>query len=224
MGLLDGLAELLFPTHCAGCEMPGAVLCDACRDALPVVRADSACLRCGAPFGALVCTECWNREWAFEAALSLGEFEMPLARAVALHKDAAEQRLGPVLGSLLAEQITHQWPGWPEAISFIPATRAALRRRGFDHGRGIASEVARLTGAPLLDVLTRGRVADQRTLGREERARNVAGSFSAVGPLPGHVLVCDDVFTTGATLDAAATALLEAGAGAVRCATVARAW
>ena len=224
MRLLEGFAELLFPTRCAGCELPGALLCDTCREALPLVSAEYACPRCGAPFGVLVCTECWDRDWAFEAALSLGEFEAPLARAVVLHKDAAEQRLGGLLGSLLAEQIARRWPGWTEAVAFVPATRAALRRRGFDHGRAIASEVARLLEVPLLEALARAAARDQRVLGREERARNVVGSFSAGGPLPEHVLVCDDVLTTGATLDAAAGALIAAGAGSVRCATVARAW
>lgn len=224
MRLLEGLAELVFPTHCAGCEMPGAVLCDSCRAALPLVAAEGACPRCGAPFGALVCTECWNHEWAFEAALSLGEFEAPLARAVALHKDAGEQRLGPLLGELLAEQVARRWPGWPEAVTFVPATRAAVRRRGFDHGRAIAGAVAAGLGVPLVDALTRSAVRDQRLLGRADRARNVAGSFAVAAEQPANVLVCDDVFTTGATLDAAAAALLDAGTHAVRCATVARAW
>lgn len=224
MRLLESLAELVFPTQCAGCEMPGALLCDACRDALPIVIAESACPRCGAPYGALVCTECWNREWAFEAALSLGEFEAPLARAVVLHKDAAEQRLGAVLGGLLAEKVAARWRGWSEAVAFVPATRTAMRRRGFDHGKAIAQEVARVLDVPLAGALARERARDQRTLGREERARNVAGSFSAAGPLPTRVLLCDDVFTTGATMDAAAGALLAAGAQSVRCASVARAW
>jgi ComF family protein len=224
MGLLEALAELVYPTRCAGCELPGAVLCDACRDTLPRVAAAAACPRCGAPYGYLVCTECWSREWAFSAALSLGEFESQLARAVALHKDAGEQRLGPTLGALLAEQIAQRWPGWPESVTFVPATRAALRRRGFDHGRGIAAEVSARLEIPLVEVLARAAAADQRALGRADRARNAAGSFSAAGAPGKRVLLCDDVFTTGATLDAAAEALLRAGAEEVRCATVARAW
>ena len=224
MRLLEALAELVYPTRCAGCELPGAVLCDTCRDTLPRVDGAGACPRCGAPYGYLVCTECWNREWAFSAALSLGEFESHLARAVALHKDAGEQRLGAVLGSLLAEQVVSTWPGWAESVTFVPATRAALRRRGFDHGRAIAAEVAEQLGVPLVDVLQRAAAADQRSLGRIDRARNAAGSFSASERPGGRTLLCDDVFTTGATLDAAANVLLVAGASEVRCATVARAW
>jgi predicted amidophosphoribosyltransferase len=222
--LFEAIAEFIYPTRCAGCELPGSVLCDRCRDTLRRVEFASACPRCGAPYGALVCTECWNREWAFSGALSLGEFEGQLARAVALHKDAGERRLGAVLGELLAADIAEAWPGWADVVVFVPATRAAFRRRGFDHGRLIAAHVAEKLGVPLADTLERAEAVDQRTLGREDRVRNASGSFSAAGPLPLRVLLCDDVFTTGATLDAAAEALLAAGAGEVRCAAVARAW
>lgn len=224
MRLLDDLAELIFPTRCSGCELPGDVLCDTCRDALPRIDRTGACPRCGAPFGYLTCTECWNREWAFSAGLALGEFEQPLSRAVVLHKDAGERRLAAVLGTLLAEQVAIEWSGWAESVAFVPATRAAVRRRGFDHGRAIAETVARELGVELAVALSRADALDQRALGRAARARNAAGTVSAVGQLQGRVLLTDDVFTTGATLDAAASALLEAGAREVRVAAVARTW
>ena len=224
MRLLEGLAELLFPTRCSGCELPGAVLCDRCLDALPRIDSDGACPRCGAPFGYLTCTECWNREWAFSAGLALGEFERPLSRAVVLHKDAGERRLAVVLGELLAGQVAAQWRGWPQAVTFVPATRSAMLRRGFDHGLSIAQVVARELDVQLAASLVRSESRDQRALGRAARAANAAGSFSVDGPTEGRILLVDDVFTTGATFDAAAIALLEAGAQEVRVAAVARTW
>jgi predicted amidophosphoribosyltransferase len=224
MRLLEDLAELLFPTRCSGCELPGAVLCDACREALPRIDRVGACPRCGAPFGHLTCTECWNRAWSFSAALALGEFERPLSRAVVLHKDAGERRLAAVLGTLLAEQIAAEWPGWPEAVTFVPATRAALRRRGFDHGRAIADTIATELDIPLVETLARSEARDQRALGRIARAANAAGTFSATGEVVERIVLTDDVFTTGATLDAASIALLDAGAQEVRVAAVARTW
>ena len=226
MRLLEGLAELAFPTRCAGCELPGAVLCDTCRDALPRIEADGSCPRCGAPYGYLTCTECWSREWAFSAALALGELEAPLARAVVLHKDAGERRLASVLGILLAEQVECEWPGWSQAVAFVPATRAALKRRGFDHGLAIGAALSAALGIPLVRALERGAALDQRSLGRLARAENAAGTFSASRDVevPERVLLTDDVFTTGATLDSAAAVLLDSGAGEVRVAAIARAW
>jgi len=224
MSLIDGLAELLFPTRCAGCELPGAVLCDRCREDLARIQPAGACQRCGAPYGHLVCTECWSTEWAFEAALAVGSLEAPLSRAIVLHKDSGERRLAAVFGALLAEQVDVAWPSWPECVAYVPATATALRRRGFDHGRAIAVSLGEEIGVPVEHALRRTAARDQRELGRLERAANAAGTVHATGAVRGRVLLCDDVFTTGATLDAAAAVLLLAGADAVRIAAVARAW
>jgi ComF family protein len=224
MQMLAALTELLFPTHCAGCELPGAVLCPACTERLPRIDPAGECPRCGAPFGWLTCTECWQREWSFEAALALGEFEVPLSRAVVLHKDAGERRLAAVLGNLLAEQISARWPDWTQHVAYVPATREARARRGFDHGFAIAETVSRELGVPLNDALVRTAALDQRALGRAARAANAAGTFSAKARVGGRILLVDDVFTTGATLDAGASVLLASGADAVRVAAVARVW
>lgn len=223
MGLLEGFLEFVYPTRCAGCDMPGSVLCDECIEAIVRIERDSACPRCGAPYGWLVCTECWERELAFTNGLSAGCLEHPLSRAVTIYKDGGERRLAPVLASLLAHEV-EGWAGWPQVVTYVPATLQALRRRGFDHAWEISRAVAELLEIPHATVLGRSRARDQRSLGREDRFRNACGSFTATGAISGRVLLVDDVLTTGATLDDAARTLLEAGADEVRIATVARAW
>ncbi len=225
MDLLACVLELLAPTRCAGCDLPGAILCDACRDVLPRIERAGACPRCGAPYGHLVCTECWQSEPAFSATVCVGSLVPPLARCVTLYKDSGERRLGPVLGALLAGTAA-EWAGWPDAVVPVPASAASLRRRGFDHTRLVAEEVARAFGVPVLDALAVSGARDQRLLGRAERARNVADVFALVSGVraPAHVLLVDDVVTTGATVDSAAGTLLAAGADEVRVGAVARAW
>ena len=224
MRLLQGMIELLAPTRCAGCDLPGGLLCAECRASLPEIDADHACPSCGAPFGAMVCTECWSTEFAFAAALSLGELDGALARAVVLHKDAGERRLGALLGGMLATAVADRWAGWADAVCWIPATSAAIARRGFDHSAALAEPVAVKLDAPRRPLLTRSRARDQRRLGRVERLASSRGTFAVAEKAPRRVLVVDDVLTTGATLDAAAQALLLAGAHEVRVAVVARAW
>jgi predicted amidophosphoribosyltransferase len=119
------------------------------------------------------------------------------------------------------------WFGWADLITWIPADKKALRRRGFDHMEHIASELARATGIPARKLLVKKASRDQRSLNLSQRKSNLAGSFTPAisdGLLPPHVLLVDDVFTTGATLDAAASALREGGTHEVRAACIARAW
>ncbi len=224
MGLLEGLLELIAPTRCAGCELPGALLCERCDEELPRIQVPQACPRCGAPWGSLICTECWSVQYSFEAALSLGELDGTLARAIVLHKDAGERRLGEVLGRMVGQKVVEEWPGWAETVTWIPPSRAAIKRRGFDHGRALADPVGSACAIPVEALLGRPRAWDQRRLSRSARLSHAQGSFDVVGSPPNHVLIVDDVMTTGATLDAAAAALLTAGASQVRVAVVGRAW
>ena len=87
------------------------------------------------------------------------------------------------------------------------------------------SGIARLCDVPVLAALDRPKTSDQRALGRAERIANLAGRFHALShvKLPAHVLLVDDVYTTGATLCSAADALLKAGAETVGCCTFTRA-
>ncbi len=170
------------------------------------------------------CAECVDRSFAFAGAVCAGRLEPPLSRVIALYKDAAERRYADLLGQLLIDACS-DWRGWPDAVCAIPPTRMARARRGFDHTEALARSLARGLEAPWRSLLTVARTDDQRHLGREARFANMAGAFAVPDRLvvPARVLVVDDVFTTGATLDAAARALCAAGAFEVRVAAVARA-
>jgi predicted amidophosphoribosyltransferase len=87
-----------------------------------------------------------------------------------------------------------------------------------------ASELTGLTAKKLLEKLA---TKDQRSLNRTERLKNLEKSFmlkEGAEPLPPHILLLDDVLTTGATLNAATQLLVEHGAREVRCACIARSW
>ncbi|MBA4370662.1 MAG: ComF family protein [Coriobacteriaceae bacterium] len=228
MRLAEGLAELLSPTRCAGCELPGALLCPDCEGALPRIDPRTACPRCGAPTRGGACVECAGRAFAFAGARCLGTLEPPLSRMVVLHKDAGERRLGAVLGALAAEVWLATPPAAPavppEAVTFVPASRDALRHRGFDHAEGIAHAVAARLGLPCVRALTRVRGGDQRALGRDARLAALSCAFApGPEPTPPRVLLVDDVFTTGATLHAAALALRASGCAEVLALALARA-
>lgn len=120
-------------------------------------------------------------------------------------------------GALLAQLMAEAFAGLPrpDALVPIPLHRARLRRRGYDQALELARPLARALEVPLRDDLLRRvqATAPQSELGAAARRRNVRDAFAVPPdvPLPPWVVLVDDVMTTGATLEAAATALRRAG-------------
>jgi ComF family protein len=179
----------------------------------------------------LICTECYDRtgkqEFSFALAISALTLDEISGRLIVLYKDNNEHRLASILAELIISALPLSWLTWADTLTWIPADRKALRRRGFDHMQRIALEVANLTQLSATSLLNKQVCRDQRGLNRAQRKENLKKSFSLkaqAGSLPAHILLLDDVFTTGSTLDAAAALLSESGAAEVRAVSIARAW
>ncbi len=228
----EAVAETLWPTRCAVCDVPGAVLCRSCRLMLPFIDQCRACPRCGAPFGRVQCTECNDIVLAasgrsvlpFDGCVCAATFDETTARVIRTWKDAGERRLKGDMADLMAAAIPPEWLYDLSAVLCIPASRAALRQRGFDHGQLLGSAVADRLNLPCAPALARPCSADQRKLGRKARISNTAGRFATLpgATVPKSVLLVDDVYTTGATLFNACDALRAAQVQTIRCVTFAR--
>ena len=238
--------EVLAPTRCAGCERPGALICPACLERLILIDPATSCMRCGAPGGYIICTECGNPTGAsvsgasaaddespLDRVLATAVFEDPLPRIVRAYKDGGERRLAPLIAQMLLDTAKHAQTEAPDryggvlagadALVFVPATARAYRRRGFDHMEGIVRELGELAGVPVADALVKHGSADQRRLGRAGRQASSQGAYETVERVEGmRLLLVDDVITTGATLRSAARALADAGAAHIDALAVAR--
>lgn len=246
-GVLEEVAEALSPTRCLGCERSGSLICERCLQALQLIDPVQSCLRCAAPFGDLLCTECERdnlqaqRSGAvlaptpIDRCLAMAVFADPLPRIIRSYKDAGERRAAPLLAELLFDTLDNAERAAPEryggivmaadALVFIPATARAYRRRGFDHMQAIATPLAVMTDIELVDALVKHGSSDQRALGRQERQETSLGAYEVVADIANkRVLLIDDVITTGATVRAAASALKRAGARSVDVAALARVW
>src|SRR5207247_9941036 len=114
-------------------------------------------------------------------------------------------------------------PPGVDALTFVPPDPDRGLKRGHHPPRQLAEQLAEHWDLPLAGPLRRRRAAKrQRGLSRAERRRNVAGIFAVKGPVPSSVALVDDVLTSGATANAAASALRKAGARRVEIVTFAR--
>ncbi|HEX6898066.1 MAG TPA: ComF family protein [Thermoanaerobaculia bacterium] len=227
--LADRLLHLLLPAPCLGCgaalpaRRSALGLCAPCRARLAPAPAD-ACAVCARPLAAWAlpedyrCGACRRRPPGFDRLLALWSYRPPLDAVVQALKFGRLDYLGGHLAAELAAGLGDRLSGFDRVVP-VPLHWRRHLSRGYNQAERIARPLAGLLGIPCLPALSRRRATPpQSLLGREERLANLRRAFRA--PRPAQVrglrlLLVDDVATTGATLDAAASALKKAGAAAV---------
>lgn len=149
------------------------------------------------------------------------EYDGSVRQVVTAWKERGLRRLAAWAAAIMAEAISR-----PQAscLVHVPGDSGRHLQRGHHAAERLARELAVAWGLPFEPLLGRSPGSRrQRGLSRPERRRNVAGAFSTTGPVPAQVCLVDDVYTTGATVHAAATTLRRAGARRVEVVTFARA-
>jgi ComF family protein len=200
-------ASALAPDRCAACDVRVPMLtafCPVC--ALTLVRAPPGDPSLSAPY----------------------LYGGALARAITRMKYERRPDLARQLAAVAVRGLGSLPGGRPDIVVPVPLHPSRLVERGFNQASLLARPIARALGVPLTTgALVRVRdTTQQATLDRDARARNVVQAFAVRTPeavADKHVLLVDDVRTTGATLRACADALHEAGASEVESAVVARA-
>jgi predicted amidophosphoribosyltransferase len=215
------MLELLLPQRCLACGRSGAVLCETCAASLPRLE-PPLCERCGSPTAWPVrrCAECSGRRLAFESARAAVAYDDRVRKIVAGWKEHGLRRLAGAAADLTVAEIARPDV---EALAFVPPDRARLLERGHHPAERLARELADRWDLPIITSLRRkGRSPRQRGARLGERRRNVRGVFEAKST-PAKICLVDDVYTSGATASAAASALRKGGARTVDVVTFARA-
>jgi len=205
--------DLLFPVHCVGCKKEGTVLCAACWASIVVKRIPSHVKPVG-----------------ISAVYAACEYREPLvATIIQALKYGGVTDLAGTSALLIAEHVARTGLAVPEnaVVVPVPLSKKRLRERGFNQSELIGRRVARALLLPFLpNVLSRTRDTAPQTAVENKAARavNIKGAFACYSKeaINGkHVVLIDDVFTTGATLSECAKTLKSAGATGVTALTVA---
>lgn len=250
MRLTDVFLDLLFPSHCSACQdrIPaGSDWCEACAATL-IEGTSAACPICGLiwleppPGGAHhVCGDCIRHRPPFRRAIAAFAYGGAMQEAIRRWKNAPDEGLGrPLVSAMLRELqkvgakdalVTAAGHGCdpvanPPVVVPIPSRFASLKVRAFNPAAALAWGVAKAMKLPYRPSTLSfvGSLPSSRGLGRRERAERMVGVMRAESRyVTGrHVLIVDDVITTGATVAEAARACLEAGAQTVTVVALAR--
>ena len=225
--IVDGIVGMLrttLPQCCALCAAPSgtALICAACTAAMP--WQPPACPRCALPstHGG-TCGHCLCDPPAFDRSQAAFVYAFPLDRLVQSFKYHGALAYAGWFAEAMLERRAQPPAG--DVLIPVPLAHARQRDRGFNQALELARPLARRTGIPLAaDAAARIRdTPPQASLPWAERARNIRGAFTCSIPLAGqHVVVVDDVMTTGASLEEFARTLKRAGAASVENWLVAR--
>jgi ComF family protein len=193
--------DLLYPPRCTGCGRVDLRWCAQCQQELDAVAVD---------------LRRTNRLPPLISVVATGIHEGKLQQAVhALKYAGANQVIIPLGNRLIDALATLKWS--VNTIVPVPLHHARQRERGYNQSYQLGDYMAQVLGIPCdPSALLRWRdTPPQVGLNREQRHANMHGAFQANTSLSGSVLLIDDVFTTGATLQACAQAAHDAGASAV---------
>lgn len=212
--VFEWLLELLYPTRCAFCHKLTSGreerVCKNCRQTLPYTH------------GISQTQKLTNIETCFSPLYYKGQVRESLLR----YKFGGVNAYADVYSELITKCLKENHESC-DCVTWVPLSRQRLRKRGYDQAQLIAEAVAERLGVPCGRALVKIRhTPAQSGLKRpEQRRKNVSGAYRACGTesLQGaHILLIDDIVTTGATLSECASILRHSGIGRVTAATVAR--
>ena len=214
-------SQKLLPHTCVICQLPckdQLSLCHACMSCLPWNT--SSCSQCAVPLvnhtPNIRCGNCLNKKWAFEQCVAPLNYENEVKQLITGLKFKQKLISAHILGSLLSHAIISHYRNntLPEAIIPVPLHAWRLRARGFNQALEISKTVHRLTKIPILKNHCKKtkRTKPQMQLNKKERQHNVKNAFIVQKKINyQYVVIIDDVFTTGNTVQSLASTLKKQG-------------
>jgi competence protein ComFC len=228
--LLGSFQDCLFPKVCDYCCLPfeeglSNILCATCFNSIRPYQ-DPVCSRCGAPLapgayaGAtlLRCADCGEGEYFLDGVRAYGDYAGAVRIAHHAFKFEGMEHLGVVLAGRMAQSIPDSFTAGEAVFCPVPLSPERGRERGYNPAELLSRHLSVLKGLPVKNLLRKIKpVPPQMSLTREERFKNPVDAYEMAAsiPSPSRIVLVDDVFTTGATLEECAKVLKRSGAQSV---------
>lgn len=215
---IETILALFAPHDCLVCRREGSLLCQVCQT-ICLVPIPSRCYRCLKPTKlnqmCSTCSSFLDHVWVAT------DYQKIAARLVKCIKFDRAGAAAKILASVMAAHLPPQPIG--TVITHAPTAASRIRQRGYDQAQLIARQLAILCDVPYRPLLGRSGRTRQVGANRQQRQAQLKSAFTVRSTaLPNHVLLVDDVLTTGATIEAAARQLKTAGVQTVNAALFAQ--
>ncbi len=209
-GFLTGAVRLLFPTRCPVCDRPvkpaNAQACRKCLPKLDYIR-PPFCMKCGKPLSTEVeyCADCARRGHWYDRGVCLYGYRSA-RKMIYRFKYAGRREYADFLGDQMAAYLGRVILSWrPDALVPVPLHRERERVRGYNQALLLARRLGWRLGIPVCEGwLIRGRnTAPQKLLDSRQRQNNLIGAFKLTGSAVKlrTIVIIDDIYTTGSTID-----------------------
>jgi len=221
--ILQEILNFFFPLFCLTCRKPLKAdntrrVCPECWGKIKMIR-PPLCQRCGRAmereFG--TCWSCKGKKFSFDRVWAVGRYDGILKELIHKFKFQDREYLYRPLGELMARYLADTINQKIDLVTSVPMSKERLRERGYNQASLLAGVIARETGIMFKDKLLyrQRRTRPQYRLSSEERKENLRGAFTLIQKQDVReqtVLVVDDIFTTGATIEECALTLKRGGA------------
>lgn len=234
---LNDLSKIIFPPQCPGCSeilhpFDGQIFCRACNDKINFIKG-GICTICGTTFPDSpaenhLCGECLEKKPYFSYARAVFSYENIILNAIHRFKYKRNMSIGEIMSFLMAD---FSFPDIEftdySLIIPVPLHIKRLRERGFNQSLILANAMGEKRQIPVNFSLLKRRkfTTTQASSNRKERKQNIKGAFevSDENKIKGrNIILIDDVYTTGATVNECAKTLIKAGAKKISALTLAR--
>ena len=243
MSLGQAALDFLFPAECAACERfvgddRVGLFCKACWDGIQRLGA-AGCQQCGRPFltfataqefPEFLCGTCQTSPPFYDRAISAAFYGGVMKEAIHQFKFSQKTGLSRMLAAVMLQAMDGRFdPAFYQIILPVPLHRSRLKQRGYNQAELLARHIATAHDLRLLPnnlIRIRRTTAQWQIASRRDRRKNVSDAFQVRVPeqIRGqHLILVDDIFTTGATVNECARVLKEAGAASVFVVTLSRA-
>ena len=220
--------NIIFPKRCLGCnsalQKHDGIICSECEKSLEFIG-KNICSQCGAKLSVAANHNC---EFIFDAARSVFEFNAVLQNLIHHFKYDEIKKLGEFLGNYAVTYLKQEHFADTEIIAPVPLHRVKQRIRGFNQSEFLTRTIAeQMNWKHYPHLIKRKKFTETQTrLSRKQREKNVTNAFAINSKynIKGRkILLVDDVFTTGSTVNSISKVLQEAGAAKIFVLTIARA-